>query len=307
MGVFDRMRRGPLTQGDAVRGHLARATAGADAYTYNYRGLEVHAYFVDEPLPHILYCTFGVSEVASSQPTAGTQTELTLRTPVAAGLPPQWPADQLARLAGMGLAPGHHVAVASGPGSLTGFVCVTDPVLGLLDAPTGLTRFTYAAGLNGDDYERMLRWDPVKFAGLLGEHMPLGLTDPRRAPLSARPGLRERLDAAAGAEGSSIRAMLAGRLDVDADGETALVAVDAQAARDLVRAARYRLLKGRAFALVRDEAWLLLDPGATYPELGPAHAVVPAPAALAHELLAVLDAAPGTYRLRTAPLTLRVA
>ena len=100
MGVFENARRGPRTGGDAVREHIRNVTGSDDAYVFAYRSLEVHAYVVAKPVPHVLYTTFGVSRVASSQPSAGTQTELTMRVPGAPALPQQWPADVLARAAG---------------------------------------------------------------------------------------------------------------------------------------------------------------------------------------------------------------
>lgn len=305
-----RFFRGPRLGGDAVLARLDSATGGADAYTFSYGdspdGLHVHAYFVDEPVPHILYCTYGLSRVASSQRVAGTQTELTMRVPDA-DFPHQWPADQLTRMArrirrtGHEIAPGHHMATPNGP--VPAYVFVTDPVLGVIDGPTGLIRFTYAVGLADDDFERMLRWDPVKFAGVVGDAVPLGLTDPNRRPISDNPEIRTRLDGAAEGEGSSISAMLAEYLAVDAGGR---VDLDPEAARALLRGARYRLRFGRPFALVHGDAWFLCDPAAARTEFADDHIVVAAGRELANELLAVLDDVPGSYALRTAPVTITV-
>lgn len=303
MGVFDTARRGPRTGGDAVREHITRVTGSADAYVFAYRRLEVHAYVLGEPVPHVLYTTFGKSEVASSQPSAGTQTELTLRVPGTPALPEQWPADVLARASRDEIEPGHYLSLEHPRGTLTGFVFVTDPLLGVLDGPTGLIRFTYAVGLAGDDFNRMLSWDPLKFAALVGDRVPLGVTSIDRDPLSAAPADREYLDRVVGAEGSSIGAMHARFLDVDAGGRADM---DTAAARAVVRAARHRLLHGRTFALLKGDTWLLLDPYSPATELADDHIVVPATRAFAHELLAVFDAVPGTYRLRTAPLEIRV-
>ena len=308
MGVFDRFRRGPRTGGATVLTALATATGDAQAHTFSYPGVDVLAFFVDTPLPHVLYCTYGLSQVESSQRIAGTQTELTLRVPDNSdALPPKWPADQLARMArnvrrsGVDIEPGHHVSFDSG--ALSGFVFTGDPVLGQVDGPTGRIQFTYAVGLNGDDLERMLRWDPLKFATLLGDLYPLGLTDPARAPLSADDKVRSLLDDTATAEGSSIGAATAKYLEVDAAGR---VDMDERAASALLRAARYRLLFGRTFALVRDDTYLLFDPAAQRLELANDHIVVPASADVANEVLAVFDVAPGSYSLTTEPLTLKV-
>lgn len=303
MGVFDSARRGPRTGGDVVRRHIAQATGGTDPFVFAYRHLDVHAYVVHDPVPHVLYCTYGKSRVDSSQPSAGTQTELTLRVPGAPALPEQWPADILARAARDDIEPGHYLNFERPRGTLTGLVFVTDPILGVLDGVTGLVRFTYAVGLAGDDTERMLSWDPLKFAELVGDRIPLGLTSLERDPLSANPQDRALLDWAVGAEGSSIGAMHARYLDVDSGGR---VDLDTAAARALLRGARHRLLHGKPFALLRDDTWLLLDPDATAMELASDHITVPATPAVAHEVLAVFDAVPGTYRLRTAPLEVRV-
>ena len=66
MGVLDNARRGPRTGGEVVRGHIAQAAGGTDAYVFSYRNLEVHAYVLSEPVPHVLYCTYGKSHVESS-------------------------------------------------------------------------------------------------------------------------------------------------------------------------------------------------------------------------------------------------
>ena len=303
MGVFDNARRGPRTGGDVVRGRIASAAGGTDPYVFSYRHVEVHAYVLSQPVPHVLYCTYGKSRVDSSQPSAGTQTELTLRLPGSPALPEQWPADLLARATREEIEPGHYLCLDTPRGTLTGFVFVTDPVLGVVDGPTGLIRFTYAVGLAGDDLERMLCWDPAKFAELACNRVPLGITSTRREPLSADPRDRAYLDRVVGAEGASIGAMHARYLDVDASGR---VDLDPAAARAVIRAARHRLLHGRTFALLNGDTWLLFDPESPTTDLADDHIVVASPEALAHELLAVFDAAPGAYSLRSAPLKLRV-
>ena len=303
MGMLDNARRGPKTGGEVVRGHIVKAAGGADAYVFSYRHLEVHAYVLPEPVPHVLYCTYGKSHVESSQPSAGTQTELTLRVPGTPALPDEWPARLLARAARDDIEPGHYLVLDNPRGTLTGFVFVTDPILGVLDGPTGLIRFTYAVGINGDDVEQMLSWDPLKFAAFVGDRVPLGLTSTDRDPISANMQDRALLEETVAAEGSSIGAMHARYLEVDAAGR---VDLDPAAARALIRAARHRLLHGKSFALLNDETWLLLNPQARAAELTDSHIIVAATAAFAHELLATFDAAPGVYRLRTAPLEIRV-
>lgn len=305
MGLFRGARRGPRLGGDAIREHLSGALGEADAFPFEFHGMQVLAFFADAPFPHILYCTFGLSHVNSSQKVAGTQTELTMRVPHAS-LPPSWPAEHLARMAarmrrtGNDIAPGHYITMRDA--DIPAYVFVTDPVLGVLDAPTGLVRFTYAVGLAGDDVERMLQWDPVRFAGAVGEVQPLGVTDPQRPPVSAYPAVRQRVEEAVAAEGSSISAMLAETLVVEPGG----VRVDREAARDIVRGARHRLLHGRTFALVSGDSWLMFDPDASATEFGQSHVVVPAEPRVAHEILAVFDDAPGEYALTTAPLSITV-
>jgi len=249
MGMLDNARRGPKTGGEVVRGHIAKAAGGADAYVFSYRHLEVHAYVLAEPVPHVLYCTYGKSRVESSQPSAGTQTELTLRVPGTPALPDEWPARLLARATRDDIEPGHYLVLDTPRGTLTGFVFVTDPILGVLDGPTGLIRFTYAVGINGDDVEQMLAWDPLKFAAFIGDRVPLGLTSTDRDPISARPQDRALLEDTVAAEGSSIGAMYARYLEVDAEGRVDLDPAAARvaprrapppAAREVIRAAQRR-------------------------------------------------------------------
>lgn len=302
MGWFSRPRLG----GDAIRARLSEVTGCADVFTFAFDGVDVLAFFVQEPLPHVLYCTYGVSAVNSSQKVAGTQTELTMRVPDT-DLPEKWPAEQLARMArrlrrtGREIAPGHHMTTPRG--KVPAYLFVTDPVLGLIDGPTGLIRFTYAVGLTAEDYESVLQWDPVKFAGVLGDVFPLGLTDPAREPLAAHPEAKRRVEEATVAEGSSLGAVLASYLETDESGR---VDLDIVAARALLRGARHRLKHSRPFALVRGETWFMLDPRAERSEFAADHILLAATRDVANELLAVFDAVPGTYTLRTCPVTLQV-
>lgn len=306
-----RIRRGPALGGDAVRAHVAGATGATDPYVFGFDELEVHALRVESPLPHILYHTFGLSRVRSAVPVAGTQTELTLRVPADTPVPYVWPAEQLAsmvkqvRRTGNEIAPGHHMRLR-GPvtdeAGIEGFTFVTDPVLGVIEPPTGIVRFTYAVGLTADELEAALSWDPMQFTGVLGDVVPLGITAPQRASILTDPAVKARVDAGIARDGSSISAAHAKLLDVDPGGR---VDLDPRSANALIRAARHRLPHARPFALVRGDAYLLLSPGGEF-EAGESHLQLPASDQLFNEILAVFDAAPGVYRFTTAPVEIHV-
>lgn len=317
MGIFaagPQRRRGPRVGGDALLARLAEQATHTDPFTFSYPGraeVEVLAHFCSEPLPHVLYTTFGLSRVASTVPVAGLQYELSLRTPATSPLPLQWPADALAHMSahvrrtGRAIEPGHYMELPRpGDGAVAGFSFVADPVLGDVDTATGTVRYTYAVGLTARDLEDALAWDPLKFTGELGEVFPLGLTDPGRASVRDNAAARARVEAGVAAEGSSISAVEVKYLEV-APGR---VDIDPTGARALLRAMRGRLTFGRAFALVKSGAgatWLRFSPdGPT--QAGEGFLDVGAAGPLADEILAVLDTAPGTYPLRTAPLEIRV-
>ena len=300
-----RVRQGPPLGGDAVLRRITDATGAVDPFVFTFDdvdGLDVLAFRVDEPLPHYLYVTFGLSRVRSSVPVAGTQTELTMRVPADSPVPYAWPAERLAgmvaqvRRTGSDIAPGHHMVTADG-----GFTFVVDPVLTLVDAPTGVVRFTFAVGVTARELDAALSWDPAKFTGVLGDYVPLGLTDPARGDIMDIDEARARVEAGMGDEGSSISALQAKHLVIGPHGR---IEIDQRSAKALLRAARFRLRFGRTFALVsEDAALLLIDAPLT---LSPAHAEIPATAAFTAELLAVLDIAPATYRFRSVPIDIEV-
>ena len=306
------------TGGDFLCAHLEATAGGAP--------LEIHGelrfsdevavlvYRVDKPVLHLLYVTYGVSRTRSSAPVAGMQDELTLRVPDQ-HTPPEWPVQRLRSLArylrksGNSFAPGHymdlHEPVCEGA-TLTGFIFVADPLIPLLNAPTGRIRFLNAVPVTDDELEAALCWDPLKFAGKLGDVVPLGVGKHDRAS--------SLIDAAVipliQAEGSSIAAVASKFFAVD---ETGRIDLTTRAAAHLLRAMKWRLGFERPFAIVgeKDSGWARFVPASEAhvaygnDESG-AHITVDVDHALRHEILAVVDFTPGTYTLTSAPLTLQV-
>lgn len=312
--VARRVTRGPAVVGDAIREQLVKVTGATDPFVFDYPqldDLQVLAFYSAEPQPHLLYCTFGLAPVRTSAPLAGTHTELTLRVPVSDGLPPQWPADVLAgmvrhvRRRQTEILPGHyldwHRPVTEGA-RITAFSFVTDPLLGIVDAPTGLFRFTYAVGLTAQDLEDALCWNPLKFTGVLGDFFPLGITHVQREDLRGLPQARAILERTRAEQGSSIRAVEAKVLDVEASGR---VDMDVAAARALWRAVLHRLPLGHDFGLVGKHAWLRIGAGLA-PLLADAHLELPATDQLLAEFKAIFDPSPGVYRFTTHPLEIHV-
>ncbi|WJZ07342.1 Suppressor of fused protein (SUFU) [Corynebacterium glaucum] len=306
-----RVKRGPRLGGDAILEHITALTGAEDPFVFHYDELEVLAYHVETPLPHTLYVTFGLSRVRTAVPTAGTQTELTLRTPADTPVPYEWPARQLAtmvrnvRRSGYEIAPGHHMRMRSpvtDDAVIEAFTFVTDPVLGVIDPPTGIVRFTYAVGLTARELEAALAWDPLRFTGVLGDVVPLGISDPARDDILNDIHVRARVERGMRDEGSSISAVHAKLLSVDATGR---IDLDARAAQALIRAARYRLPHGHSFALVCESAWVFLHPEGSF-EADAEHIQLAATKSLIHELNATLDTAPGVYRFSSAPVTIHV-
>ncbi|SDS25447.1 suppressor of fused domain protein [Corynebacterium timonense] len=312
--VHARLR--PRLGGDALLRALDAASGAAEPVAFPGPAGEldapaVLAYPCRTPVPHLLYTTFGVSRVRSNVPVAGLQTELSLRTAPSEGTPPRWPAEILFALArhihtrDRPIEPGHYMQAPgiAGDGP-RGFSFVADPVLGDVETVTGTVRYTYAVGLTARDLEDALAWNPLKFTGVLGDFIPLGLTDPARASLRDNPEARRRVEDATAAEGSSIGAVEVTFLDV----EPGRIDLDPAGAAALLRAARGRLAFSRPFALVRaagPDTWVRFAPDAVTSCAGGVSEVA-APPRLAAELLATFDTSPGVYRLRTVPLLIHV-
>lgn len=312
---------GRQTGGDHLLAHLERVAGAAPEEVHGElafsEDIAVLVYRFDAPVPHLLYVTYGLSRTRSSAPVAGIQDELTLRVP-AEPSPPAWPVLRLRGLAryqrasGYPIEPGHYmdlrVPVSDGA-SLSGFIFVQDPLVPMLSAPTGRVRFIDAVPVTADELDAALRWDPLKFAGLLGDALPLGVGVHNRASLLIDASFTRPLTSLTEKDGSSIAAVSSGYFAVDATGRIDLTT---HAAAHLLRAMKWRLGYGRPFAVVGDAAWARFvpaaHPGVHYGEdtvSGP-HLTVSVDAALRHEMLAVLDSEPGTYRLTSAPLAIHV-
>ena len=145
---FSRDRVKKRTGSEFLLDHLA-ALAGADPVAVHGElefsdGVAVLVYRFDQPVPHYLYVTHGISRTNSSQPVAGLQTELSLRVPLTEE-PPTWPVHRLRRLAaylresGDSLEPGHYMDLRSPvctDATLSAFIFVNDPILELSISPT---------------------------------------------------------------------------------------------------------------------------------------------------------------------------
>ena len=327
-GLFGGSRR--RTGGEHLREHLA-AIYGAPVAVHGEldftEKVAVLVYHPPEPVPYYLFVTHGMSRTNSSLPVAGTQTELTLRVSAdpEPSTPPRWPADQLRALATRApFEPGHyidlHKPVCEGT-RLNGFLFAADPELPMCDAPTGRVRFTTAVGVTADELDAALTWDPSAFIAAFIQVDPLGLTAPLRQSMLSDARFHTQLTTRRAVEGSRISVVSSSYFDVDPSGR---IDMTIHTAAHLLRAARWRFPYGRDFAVVSDEAWarIIPDPTATdttvdfhpaVPEnrrhrivAEPPHLSVTLTEKASHELLAVLDTVPGTYRMTTAPLVFHV-
>lgn len=327
-GLFGKNRR--RTGGEHLREHLA-AYCGAPVAVHGEldftEKVAVLVYHCPAPVPHFLYVTHGISRTSSSLPVAGTQTELTVRVPATAdpGTPPTWPAERLRALAALSpIEPGHYVnlhkPMCEGA-QLTGFLFAADPELPINDAPSGRVAFTTAVGVTADELDAALSWDPAKFVDKLMDSDPLGLTSPQRQSMLLDESFHTHLTTQRATEGSRISAVSSSYFDVDPSGR---IDMTTHAAAHLLRAARWRFTYGRDFAVMSDDAWarFIPDPSAAHSTVDyhpavpanrrrriiaePPHLTVTLTEKACHEILAVLDTAPGTYRLTTAPLVFQV-
>ena len=303
--VGSRLLDAPRLSGDAIRAHLEANTGSNDPFKFTFDDLAVLAYPVNEPVPHFLYATFGLSQVRSSKPMAGTQTELTLRVPREAPVPFARPAERLAamvvlvRRSGNDIEPGHHLTFRDAPG---GYLFAEDPVLGAIETPTGRVRFTQAVRVTDDEFDAALSWDTAKFIQVLRRRVPVGIGGGERESVLKEASIRKLIATATERDGSSLGAVDAKLLSVDATGR---IDMDADAAHALIRAARHRLRHGHQFALVRNNTWMLIGPGLDF-EADDEHIQIPATPELANEIIATMDAAPGVYRLTSAQVSVHV-
>jgi len=312
---------GRRTGGDHLLAHLERLAGASPEEIHGElafsEDIAVLVYRFDTPVPHLLYVTYGLSRARSSVPVAGIQDELTLRVPDEPS-PPAWPVQRLHGLAryqrasGYPIEPGHYMdlrAPVCEGASLSGFIFVPDPLVPVLTAPTGRVRFIDAVPVTADELDAALRWDPLKFAGLLGDALPLSVGAHNRESLLIDASFTRPLTSLTERDGSTVAAVSSGYFAVDATGRIDLTT---HAAAHLLRAMKWRLGYDRPFAVVGNAAWARFVPAA-HPrvdygedaESGP-HLTVSVDAALRHEMLAVLDYEPGTYRLTSAPLTIHV-
>ncbi|SER98547.1 suppressor of fused domain protein [Corynebacterium cystitidis] len=304
----------PEVGGAALRRKFNALFGDEEPITYEFGDVPIYVFHANEPVPHFLYTTFGLSRVNSATPVAGTQTELTIRIPDDQSLPPEWPARVLDRIVRYlnrvdnPLEPGHHMDFSeplSEDSTLTALIFVTDPLLGVVDTASGFVRFTYAIGVTPDDLRDALIWDARKFAGVFGEYFPLGLSDPSRHSLRDIPEAHTILTSATQRQGSSLSGVMTKYLDFTDDPEVRIDLTSASA-EHLLNAIRYRIVYGRSFSLVGKDRWLEIIPGDGAPLVENRRMVLEVSETLANELLATFDIVPGTYRFTTSPLTLQV-
>ncbi|MHA2788539.1 suppressor of fused domain protein [Corynebacterium sp. S7] len=312
--VFNRSRFSPKVGGTAIKAAFNDAFGNQDPIVYEYGDIPVLSYRVDREVPHYFYSTFGISRVNSATPIAGTQTELTMRVAADEPLPPAWPAQLLSRVAeyitstGNDLEPGHHMDFGLpliDDSTLSALIFVNDPALGIVETKTGPVRFTYAIGVTARDLGDALNWDARKFAGVLGNYYPLGLTDPQRDSLRDDPEAFKILRNATEEQGSSLSAAMADYLDFT-DKPTLRIDITTVAAEQLLRAVRYRIRFDKSFALVSRKKWIEVVPGEGEPVLADDHLGLPISEKLATEILAVFDSEPGIYTMTTQPLSIHV-
>lgn len=311
------------TGGDHLLAHLERVAGAPPEEVHGElmfsEDIAVLVYRFDAPVPHFLYVTYGMSRTRSSAPVAGTQTEFTLRVP-AETAPPEWPVRRLRRLAryarssGNPVEPGHYmdVGVPMCAGATTsGLIFVADPLIPLLSAPTGRVSFVNALPVTADELDAALRWDPLQFAGRVGEWLPLGVGKHDRASLLIDAPFTHLISSLTEKDGSSIAAVASSYFAVD---QTGRIDMPAHTATHLLRAMKWRLGYGRPFAVVGEgeTGWARFVPSESVAvdfgndNLSGPHVTVGVDRTLRHEILAVLDAAPGTYRFTTAPLSVHV-
>jgi photosystem II stability/assembly factor-like uncharacterized protein/tetratricopeptide (TPR) repeat protein len=280
----------------------------------------IAVYLRDAPVPHFHFVTYGFTDLFGKETddpdTSGFGFELTfrlVRAPDERDVP-TWALGLLQNLAryvfgtGNRFAPGHKLGLDGplAPGATTALsavLFVEEPELPPIASPHGRAEFLQVVGVTDDEYRLTQEWSSAGLAALLGEHLPLLVTDLSRASVLEDPAIAAEVERRVAREGSSEEVAFAGDLAFRHDGGRVRVELGALYAAALPRAMRGRLHHGRDYTLRGRRCMLHLVPGiepwATFAEDQLELAISPA---LARELEERFDPArAGTYRFAAWP------
>jgi hypothetical protein len=284
----------------------------------------ISAYRRTDPVPHWHFVTYGFSELFAKEwedpAVSGFGFELTFRLACApdAEAPPTWALNFLQNMgryvfgSGNAFGAGHYMNL-NGPIALgmdttiRAIAFLRDPELPPINTPHGGVEFLQVVGITLDEELALKQWSALKALAVLGQHLPLMVTDLARASLLQRPGVARALGEGADRDGSSTDSLFNDQLgwqkrDKPSGGAAYTLVIGARQITELQALLPYRLPFGRELCLAGREAWIVLT-------AGPAVTVTESERALRVALDAAAQAVirdevkprAGTYRLAAEP------
>jgi hypothetical protein len=243
----------------------------------------ISAYLRTDPAPHWHFVTYGFSELFAKEwddpAISGWGFELTFRLACEpdAEAPPAWAINFLQNMgryvftSGNAFGAGHHMNL-NGPIALgvetaiRAIAFLRDPELPPIDTPHGRVEFLQVVGVTLDEELALKQWEALKALAVLGQHLPLMVTDLARASLLQRPDVARALGEGAGRDGSSTHALFMEQLswqkrDALPGGAAYTLVIGARQITELQALLPCRLPFGRGLRLVGREAQIVLTPG----------------------------------------------
>ena len=238
----------------------------------------ISAYRRHEPVPHLHYVTYGLSElyekVSEDPAISGWGFELTFRLahpPDAA--PPGWVLGLLQNLGrhvfetrrvfGVGHTMSLNGPIALETDTLIGAIAFTlDPELGWIDTPNGQVEFLQVVGLTEDELAAIQCWNSQGFLELVRPRDAVLVTDLSRGSHLGDLDFARRVTERTNAEGASSSGLYCDHVRCERIGnDTVTLTLGAAVADDLGRRLRGRIPYGRPFSLFTDTTEIRFEPG----------------------------------------------
>jgi hypothetical protein len=272
--------------------------------------------------PHWHIVSYGLSELYAKElddtTTSGYGFELTIR--VRRGpdelAPPNWALNLLQELAryvfetGNVFEPGHNLDLNGPLGGdpqtqVTGALFAEDPELPAMDTKNGRVGFVQVVGVTGDELRAATGWKASRFLEVLGQSLPLWITDVGRKSILLDPAIAELVERRADEEGSSMGALYVDVLRFAKKGlvsRTLEITMGAQAVELVARMMRRRLLFRQPLVLLSRGTRVAFTPADSPSwKMDADGLVISVPADLARAIAAELQPRAGRYSFAPLP------
>jgi hypothetical protein len=228
------------------------------------------------PVPHWHYVTYGFSELYEKESEdleySGFGFELTFRLALLEEQPPRWPLDFLNNLARYVFRTGNcfnagHYLHCNGPialGTATDIRAILfapEPELGEIDTPNGRLEFLQVVGITADELLQVKKWNAHSFLRVLGEQLPLLITDLDRHSILRAEDVRRLIQEKAESEGSNTSLLAVGEVSFLAHPGRTVVVLGANGIPDLKELLPLRLEFSRPLTVASTEGRIHFVPG----------------------------------------------